>query len=174
MAGINMARVLIGGLVAGLVINIGEFVLNMFVIQAEMEAAVARMNLPPVAGEQIGMYVALAFLLGIATVWLYAAIRPRFGAGVSTALCAGSAVWFFAYLYPGLGMWVMGMFPTGTMSSLGASRGISRRGRARSVRNGITRTCAHRPLASSRRERSSWRLRSRADLPAIALCARQR
>jgi hypothetical protein len=47
MTGINMARVLIGGVVAGLVINIGEFVLNMFVIQAEMDAAIARMNLPP-------------------------------------------------------------------------------------------------------------------------------
>jgi len=112
----NTARVLTGGVVAGLVINVGEYVLNMFVIKTEMDAAVARMNLPPVGGSQIGLFVALAFALGIATVWLYAAIRPRFGAGVSTALCAGATVWFFAYLYHGLGLWVMGMFPTATMT----------------------------------------------------------
>jgi uncharacterized protein YneF (UPF0154 family) len=114
MTGINTARVLIGGIVAGLVINIGEFVLNMFVIQKEMEEAVARMNLPPIGGQQIGTFVTLAFVLGIGTVWLYAAIRPRFGAGVGTALCAGAAVWFLAYVYPSVGMVMMGMFPAGT------------------------------------------------------------
>lgn len=114
MTGINMARVLVGGVVAGLVINIGEFILNMFVLQAEMDAAIARLNLPPIGGQQIGTFVALGFALGIATVWLYAAIRPRFGAGISTALCAGATVWFFAYLYPSVGMVVMGMFPAGT------------------------------------------------------------
>jgi hypothetical protein len=110
-----MARVLIGGVVAGLVINVGEYVLNMFVLKAEMEEALSRMNLPPVEGAQIAVFVALAFALGIATVWLYAAIRPRLGAGVSTAMCAGSTVWFLAYVYPSLGMWMMGMFPTGSM-----------------------------------------------------------
>ncbi len=114
MTGINMARVLVGGVVAGLVINIGEFILNMFVLQAEMDAAIARMNLPPIAGQQIGVFVALVFALGIGTVWLYAAIRPRFGAGIGTALCAGATVWFFAYLYPSIGMVVMGMFPVGS------------------------------------------------------------
>jgi hypothetical protein len=113
MTGINMARVLVGGIVAGLVINIGEFILNMFVLGAEMEALVARMNLPPLGGQQIGIFVVLVFALGIGTVWLYAAIRPRFGPGVGTALCAGAAVWFFAYLYPSLSMMVMGVFPAG-------------------------------------------------------------
>lgn len=119
MTGINMGRVLIGGVVAGLVINVGEYILNMFVLKAEMEEAIARMNLPPIAGQQIGVFVALAFALGIATVWLYAAIRPRFGAGVSTALCAGSTVWFLAYVYPSIGLMMMGMFPmSSTMVAL--------------------------------------------------------
>ncbi len=114
MTGINMARVLVGGVVAGLVINIGEFVLNMFVLRAEMDEMVARLNLPPIAGQQIGMFTALVFALGIGIVWLYAAIRPRFGAGVGTALCAGSTAWFFAFLYPTLTSIVMGMIPAGT------------------------------------------------------------
>lgn len=114
MTGINMARVLVGGIIAGLVINIGEFILNMFVIQAEMDATIARLNLPPIGGQQIGTFVILAFALGIGTVWLYAAIRPRFGAGIGTALCAGAVVWFFAYFYPSMGLMMLGMFPVGT------------------------------------------------------------
>jgi hypothetical protein len=111
MTGINMGRVLIGGVVAGLVINVGEYVLNIFVFKKEMEVALSRMNLPPVEGAQIAVFVMLAFALGIATVWLYAAIRPRFGAGASTAMCAGATVWFLACVYPSTGMMIMDMFP---------------------------------------------------------------
>jgi hypothetical protein len=116
MSGINMARVIAGGLVAGLVISIGEFVLNTLVIKKEMDAAIKAMGLPDFTGATIGTFVFMVFLLGIATVWLYAAIRPRFGAGAGTAACAGSAAWFFAYLYPSVGMWAMGMFPGGTLA----------------------------------------------------------
>jgi hypothetical protein len=108
---INMGRVVLGGLVAGLIINISEFVLNAVVLAQDLADALARRNLPTVGGSAIAMFVVLGFVLGIATIWLYAAIRPRYGAGPRTALCAGAAVWFFAYLYPALGMYVMGMFP---------------------------------------------------------------
>ena len=116
MTGINVVRVLVGGFVAGLVINIGEVILNLFWVGAEMEAAVARMHLPPLGGAQIGTFVLLVFALGIGTVWLYAAIRPRFGPGVGTALCAGAAVWFFSYVYPSITMLTMGMFPAGMIA----------------------------------------------------------
>jgi hypothetical protein len=113
MGTINVARVVLGGLVAGLVVNIGETILNLFVVARGMEDALRARNLPPVGGGAIGGFVLLAFLLGIATVWLYAAIRPRFGAGPGTAGIAGLAVWFFAYLYNGLGDELLGLFPAG-------------------------------------------------------------
>jgi uncharacterized membrane protein len=112
MTGINVARVLIGGFVAGLVINIGESVFNGWLFASDLQAAVARLNLPPIGGNAIATFVMLAFALGIAMVWLYAAIRPRYGAGVNTALCAGAAVWFFAFAYPSIGFLAMGLFPT--------------------------------------------------------------
>lgn len=111
MSGINLGRVLLGGLLAGVVINISESILNLVVVGNQMNEAVARLNLPPIGGAAIGAFTVLGFALGIALIWLYAAIRPRYGAGPSTALCAGSAVFFFAYLYPSLGMLFMGMFP---------------------------------------------------------------
>jgi hypothetical protein len=111
MKSINVTRVVLGGLLAGLVINIGESIFNGWLFAADLEAALTRLNLPMVGGSAIATFVLLAFALGIATVWLYAAIRPRYGAGVGTALCAGAAVWFFAFVYPSVGFIVMGLFP---------------------------------------------------------------
>jgi hypothetical protein len=107
---INLGRVVLGGLLAGVVINLGETVLNLVVVAQEMEDALRARNLPAVGGGAIAGFVILAFLLGIVTVWLYSAIRPRFGAGVGTAVCAGVFVWFFAYLYSGVVWALMGMF----------------------------------------------------------------
>ena len=112
MTGINVARVLIGGFVAGLVINIGESVFHAWLFAADLEAALSRLNVPPVGGNAIATFVVMGFALGIATIWLYAAIRPRYGAGVNTALCAGAAAWFFASAYPSIGFLAMGLFPT--------------------------------------------------------------
>lgn len=116
MGGINLRRVVIGGLLAGLVIDASEYLLNEVVLGEQMDAAMQRLNLPPVGGGAIGVFVVLGFALGIAAIWLYAAIRPRFGAGVRTALCAGSAVWFFAYLYTSIGLGVLGFFPPGLVT----------------------------------------------------------
>lgn len=111
MGAINMGRVVAGGLLAGVIINVSETILNVPVIGAEMEAALRAMNLTPPGLSAIGGFVVLGFLLGIATVWLYAAIRPRFGAGPGTAVWAGLAVWFFAYFYPTAFFLVLNIFP---------------------------------------------------------------
>lgn len=109
---INMARVVLGGLAAGLVINVGEFLLNGVFLAADMDAAMARLQLPPVSSGAVGVFMALGFVLGMAIVWLYAAMRPRFGAGTTTALYAGATVWGLAYLYPSIGMAMLGLFPS--------------------------------------------------------------
>lgn len=112
MGRINLMKVVAGGLLAGVVINVSEFVLTGVVLAADMQAAIKQLNLPPIGVSALAVFVFLGFLLGIATVWLYAAIRPRYGAGPKTALCAGSAVWFLAYAYPSAGFQAMGLFPT--------------------------------------------------------------
>jgi hypothetical protein len=52
------------------------------------------------------------FLLGIAAVWLYAAIRPRYGAGPKTAIRAGLVTWAVAVFLANLGNYPLGLFPT--------------------------------------------------------------
>ena len=110
MGRINIARVILGGLVAGLVINISETILNLMVVAQAMENALRARNLDPLGMGPIMGFVGFTFLMGIATIWLYAAIRPRFGAGATTAAIAALAVWFFGYVSPALGMAMMGLF----------------------------------------------------------------
>ena len=110
MGKINVARVILGGLLAGLVINISEFVLNTYVVAEESAAIMERFNLPPIGGGQIGIFVALTFVLGIIIVFAYAAMRPRFGAGAKTAIIAGVMVWLLT-LFAGIADMVMGIIP---------------------------------------------------------------
>ena len=42
------------------------------------------------------------FMVGLLSVWFYAAIRPRFGPGVRTAAIAAVAVWAGSHLFTGV------------------------------------------------------------------------
>jgi pimeloyl-ACP methyl ester carboxylesterase len=115
MGRINLGRALIGGLLAGLIINIGEFILNGVLLMEDMNAAMAALNKPPVDDRMIMWFVLMGFGLGFMLVWTYAAIRPRFGAGVKTAICGSTLVWGLAYLYPNLFMIITNILPRGMM-----------------------------------------------------------
>ena len=111
MGHINLGRVVLGGLLAGLVIDISEALLNGVVFAEEMNAMMAAMNKPPINGSMVALFVLMGFGLGVVLIWLYAAIRPRLGPGVQTAICAGLMVWGLAYLYPNLTAFIANLFP---------------------------------------------------------------
>ncbi len=111
MGRINTGRVILGGLVAGLVINIGETILNMPIIGAESDAALQAFGLESVGGGAIAVFVAMGFLLGLVAVWLYAAIRPRFGPGPKAAVIAGLVLWALGVLFPSIVYGILGLFP---------------------------------------------------------------
>ncbi|HAK54759.1 MAG: hypothetical protein QF463_01170 [Vicinamibacterales bacterium] len=123
MSGINIGRVVVGGLVAGLVMNVGEYILNEPLLGAELTAALEARNLPAVGGGAIGVFVTMTFAFGILLVWLYAAVRPRLGPGPKTAVTIGVVVWFLAYFGPTVAMNVMGMLP-GRLAMIGAVWGL--------------------------------------------------
>ena len=115
MGRINFARVLIGGFIAGIIINASEFVLNTYVVAEEMTAAMASLNKPPIDPSMVIWFVLLSFGFGFILVWTYAAIRPRFGPGVKTAICAAALCWGLGYLFPNLFFIVLNLFPRGVM-----------------------------------------------------------
>jgi len=110
MGKINVGRVVLGGLLAGLVINAGESILSLGVASERMELAYRELGLQAPEGGTVGVFIILGFMLGILVVWLYAAIRPRFGANAKTAILAGFFVWLFAWLWPGVVDGLMGLF----------------------------------------------------------------
>ncbi len=113
MNGINKVRVLAGGLVAGLVLSAGEFMLSKPVLGKVWTEVLLNHNLPRVTMGRVGIFFALNLILGLVTVCLYASLRPRYGAGPKTAIRAGLIVWLLVWVY-GYGMgWLMWLFPTG-------------------------------------------------------------
>lgn len=101
MNNINLGKVLLGGLLAGLIINVGEFLLNDVILGAQMKEFFARYRIPEPGGTFLIMAVGLSFVIGIVVVFLYALIRPRLGPGVKTAIVAGVIMWFGIYVYTG-------------------------------------------------------------------------
>lgn len=96
---INFGRVLLGGFVAGVVMNIGEYLLNDKVLGAQMKTYFSQHNFPEPGGKAIGIAVVMVFVLGFVMVLGYAAIRPRFGPGPKTAIIAGLFAWFGVYFF---------------------------------------------------------------------------
>jgi hypothetical protein len=111
MGNINTGRVIIGGLVTGLILNIGEFVLNTIVLGKDMQEFFKRCGFPPDPGPKfIAIAVAITFVLGIIIVCGYASIRSRFGPGPKTAIITALFAWFGVYLYQnviGLGLGIV-------------------------------------------------------------------
>ena len=91
MSSINTGKVIAGGLLAGVVLNVLDFANNALVVGADFTANATRLGLDPAtlqAPAAIATWVVIDFLFGILLVWTYAAIRPRFGAGPKTAVLA--------------------------------------------------------------------------------------
>jgi hypothetical protein len=112
MKSLNWGRVLLGGIAAGVIVNISEFVLNEIVLKAQNEEALKALGKGmPTGGGAMTVWIIWSFVLGIVAVWLYAAIRPRYGPGAGTAVKAGLAVWILAFLLSTVAMTNMGLFP---------------------------------------------------------------
>lgn len=106
MAQINVGRVIGAGLLAGLIMNVSQFVLHAVVLARDGAALMEDwkklgLNIEPDPMLLLWLVV-LTFGLGVMALWTYAAIRPRFGPGPQTAVVAGLAVWALSYFYAGV------------------------------------------------------------------------
>ena len=92
---INLRRVILGGLVAGLVANLFDFVITSYLLGADLEAMAARLNLHPSDAWPSALWVFIGgdFIWGLLLVFTYAAVRPRFGPGPKTAMISGALLW---------------------------------------------------------------------------------
>ena len=125
MASINTGRVVIGGLLAGVVLNALDMFWNGVVLKDDMMGISQRLGMDPAAAMSFSAavpWIVVDFIIGLVVVWTYAAIRPRFGAGVRTALLAGvvplvasSAV---VYGFAAMGLMPMSAYVRGTLAAV--------------------------------------------------------
>jgi hypothetical protein len=111
MSKINLGRVLAGGVIAGIIINASEYVLNGIVMAPEWTSIMKSLNRPDFSPQAIIWFNIIGFVTGIAAVWTYAALRPRFGAGPRTAVIAALLTWVTAYVLADAAPVASGMFP---------------------------------------------------------------
>jgi hypothetical protein len=94
MAGINARRVILGGLIAGLVANIFDYGITTLVMAEEFSEMLAKVNVSETASRSwVPVFAAADFLWGFLLVFTYAAIRPRFGPGWRTAAVGAFILW---------------------------------------------------------------------------------
>jgi hypothetical protein len=97
MGKINWGRVVLGGLVAGLVWTLLSLVVTVLV-GSDFAAAVPGNRLAVPSSGLVAFLFIVNLVEGIWAIWLYAAIRPRYGAGPKTAAVAGFSWWVISSL----------------------------------------------------------------------------
>ena len=112
---INTQKVLIGGIAAGVVMNIIDFISYKFILgarmMAESEAFKPGMSQAMMTSSAMISNIVMDLVLGILLVWTYAAIRPRFGPGMKMATYVAVLFWILA------GIFLSGYLHMGMMSS---------------------------------------------------------
>jgi hypothetical protein len=111
MGKINLARVVLGGIVAGIVSDALGYLVDGVWLAPMWAAGMKALGRGDFTSSMILSFNVLGLIGGILAILVYAAVRPRFGAGVNSAVFAGLLVWAIGTLLPNLSiMWVAGLF----------------------------------------------------------------
>lgn len=118
MGKINWSRVFLGGLLAGVILNVFDFLFFNVFMAKQAEAALHMLGKSmDNSVRALVVWIAIDFVIGIALVWVYAAARTQLGAGAGTAVKVGFAAWIFSALLMTVSMWNMHLMPAGLMLS---------------------------------------------------------
>ena len=118
MGSMNRNRVILGGLLAGVIINASEFLINGLILRQDWADVMTKLgkSAEP-SGTMLATFNIIGFLTGILIVWLYAAIRSRFGAGPKAALLVALTIWLVGYVFPAVGQAGLGILPAQLMAT---------------------------------------------------------
>ena len=108
MGKINVNRWILGGIVAGIVADILGYLVDGVILAPQWAHGMKLLGHPGFSANGWIGFNLLGLISGIVSIWIYAGIRPRFGAGPKTAIYAGVAVWVLGVLVPNLAFMVFG------------------------------------------------------------------
>ena len=113
MGQINWTRVVLGGVVAAVILFIAGFIIHGLILGPDWMAwgAAGHMPLALSHGAMTVVWIIVSLINGITGVWIYAGIRPRYGAGAQTALIAGLMLWLVGGLVAALAQYALGNVP---------------------------------------------------------------
>jgi len=101
MAKINYGRVLLGGIVAGILLFMADGLIHSKLLHEHWMAAMKAAG-RSVEGEEHGSdmiyFAAFELLRGVGMAWVYSVFRTHYGPGPGTAVCAALGVW--ALMFP--------------------------------------------------------------------------
>jgi hypothetical protein len=120
----NGSRIMAGGLAAGIVMNIMDFISNGVLFGERMKAESNAFKpglgdmMATMTSKQMAGYVIMDLVVGGILVWTYAAMRPRFGPGPKTAVMTALAFWIFGSIVAA-GYMSMGIMSSGLWLQFG-------------------------------------------------------
>ena len=111
MGRINIGRLILGGIVAGIVADILDYLVDNLWLGQKWAVEMSLLGHDTFSTKMWIEFDLLGIAAGLVAIWIYAGIRPRFGPGVKTAIYAGVAVWILGTLLPNTGsMYVAALF----------------------------------------------------------------
>jgi hypothetical protein len=106
----NINRVILAGLLAGIVYFLGDGLVHGVLLKQQWAAILGPQTQQDLHSPVF--FLPYDLLKGLAVMWIYAGIRPRFGPGPKTAVLAGLAGWFLVIPVALLGLLPMNFFST--------------------------------------------------------------
>jgi hypothetical protein len=118
----NTGRIFGGGLVAGVLMTVLDVTYLALIGERLFHASLERLAVRGETGQLVAFPIELTavqavyypianLVLGVILVWMYAAVRPRFGPGLRTALSVGLVGGTLIFLIPGLSLMACGLYP---------------------------------------------------------------
>jgi len=112
MGNVNRNRVILGGLLAGIIIDASEAIINGVVLSKDWADVMTKLGKSPdLSPGMLVTFNIIGFVTGILMVWLYAAIRSRYGSGPKTAVMVALTIWIIGYAIPTIGEVGVGLIP---------------------------------------------------------------
>lgn len=112
MGKINLGRVIIGGMVAGIVADLLDYVVDGLWLGQRWADGMSFLGRTTFSSSMWIGFDLLGIVSGIIAIWIYAAVRPRLGPGLRTAVRVGVVVWILGTLVPNASfMYVANLFP---------------------------------------------------------------
>jgi hypothetical protein len=111
MGKINIGRLLLGGIVAGIVADVLGYLVDGVLLAQKWSDEMLALGKNEFSTTQLIEFNLIGLIFGILSVWIYVSMRPRFGAGWKTAIYAGVTAWAIGTLLPNASfMWAAGLF----------------------------------------------------------------